>query len=85
VACGECVQACPTGALMEANLLDEAGTRREFPDRHVDTLCPYCGVGCQTRVHVKDDKILYPVRQRSLRFRLHHPPASPDEADDPPR
>jgi formate dehydrogenase major subunit len=59
VACGECVQACPTGALMEANLLDEAGTRREFPDRHVDTLCPYCGVGCQTRVHVKDDKILY--------------------------
>jgi formate dehydrogenase major subunit len=59
VACGECVQACPTGALMEANLLDEAGTRREFEDRHVDTLCPYCGVGCQTRVHVKDDKILY--------------------------
>ncbi|MDH3953629.1 MAG: formate dehydrogenase subunit alpha [Gammaproteobacteria bacterium] len=59
VACGECVQACPTGALMEANLLDDAGTRREFEDRHVDTLCPYCGVGCQTRAHVKDDKILY--------------------------
>jgi formate dehydrogenase major subunit len=59
VACGECVQACPTGALMEANLLDEAGTRREFEDRDVDTLCPYCGVGCQTTVHVKDDKILY--------------------------
>ena len=59
VACGECVQACPTGALMEANLLDEAGTRRQFPDRHVDTLCPYCGVGCQTRVHVKEDRILY--------------------------
>ncbi len=59
VACGECVQACPTGALMEANLLDAAGTRREFADRHVDTVCPYCGVGCQTRVHVKDDRILY--------------------------
>jgi formate dehydrogenase major subunit len=59
VACGECVQACPTGALMEANLLDDAGTRREFEDRHVDTLCPYCGVGCQTRVHVKAEKILY--------------------------
>ena len=27
--------------------------------RSVDTLCPYCGVGCQTKVHVKDDKILY--------------------------
>lgn len=58
VACGECVQACPTGALMEANLLDKAGTRTEYADRVVDTLCPYCGVGCQTRVHVKDDKIL---------------------------
>ena len=59
VACGECVQACPTGALMEANLLDERGVRTEFEDRSVDTLCPYCGVGCQTKVHVKDDKILY--------------------------
>ncbi|MPZ10956.1 MAG: formate dehydrogenase subunit alpha [Kiloniellaceae bacterium] len=59
VACGECVQACPTGALMEANLLDDKGTRVEFPDRSVETLCPYCGVGCQTTVHVKDDKILY--------------------------
>jgi formate dehydrogenase major subunit len=58
VACGECVQACPTGALMEARLLDEAGTRREFADRQVNTLCPYCGVGCQTTVHVKDDRIL---------------------------
>jgi len=59
VACGECVQACPTGALMEANLLDAAGTRRHFADRQVGTLCPYCGVGCQTTVHVKDDRILY--------------------------
>jgi len=59
VACGECVQACPTGALMEANLLDATGTRREFEDRDVNTLCPYCGVGCQTTAHVKDDKILY--------------------------
>jgi formate dehydrogenase major subunit len=59
VACGECVQACPTGALMEANLLDDKGTRVEYADRTVDSLCPYCGVGCQTKVHVKDDKILY--------------------------
>ena len=59
VACGECVQACPTGALMEANLLDERGVRTEFEDRSVDTLCPYCGVGCQTTVHVKNDKTLY--------------------------
>ena len=60
VACGECVQACPTGALMEANLLDKAtGKRVAYEDKSVDTICPYCGVGCQTTVHVKDDKILY--------------------------
>jgi formate dehydrogenase major subunit len=59
VACGECVQACPTGALMEANLLDRAGKRTGFETQSVDTLCPYCGVGCQTKVHVRDEKILY--------------------------
>jgi formate dehydrogenase major subunit len=59
VACGECVQVCPTGALMEKSLLDEAGRRVNFEEKSVDTLCPYCGVGCQTRVHVKDNRILY--------------------------
>jgi formate dehydrogenase major subunit len=58
VACGECVQACPTGALMEANLLNAAGERTVYADRVVDSLCPYCGVGCQTKVYVKDDKIV---------------------------
>ncbi|MEM7378093.1 MAG: molybdopterin-dependent oxidoreductase, partial [Pseudomonadota bacterium] len=58
VACGECVQACPTGALMESRLLDTQGVRAQFPDKSVDTVCPYCGVGCQTRVHVKDNTIL---------------------------
>jgi formate dehydrogenase major subunit len=59
VACGECVQVCPTGALMERTLLDAKGKRVNYETRSVDTLCPYCGVGCQTQVHVKDDKILY--------------------------
>ena len=58
VACGECVQACPTGALMPSSVLDKQGTRTEFADKTVDSLCPYCGVGCQTTVHVKDDKII---------------------------
>ncbi len=58
VACGECVQACPTGALMEANLVNEQNVRTEFADKTVNSLCPYCGVGCQTKVHVKDNKIL---------------------------
>ena len=59
VACGECVQACPTGALMETSAARRRrGKRGRFADRSVDTLCPYCGVGCQTTVHVKDDRIV---------------------------
>jgi formate dehydrogenase major subunit len=54
VACGECVQACPTGALMPAR--DAALTN---PDKQVDSVCPYCGVGCQLTYNVKDNKILY--------------------------
>ncbi len=59
VACGECVQACPTGALMESNLLNDEQVRTEFEDTHVDTVCPYCGVGCQTRVYKKGEEVLY--------------------------
>jgi len=58
VACGECVQACPTGALMPANLLDAAGRRAVFAERAVDSVCPYCGVGCQVTYHVKDNRIV---------------------------
>ncbi|MEQ1613725.1 MAG: 2Fe-2S iron-sulfur cluster-binding protein, partial [Hyphomicrobiaceae bacterium] len=59
VACGECVQVCPTGALMESKLLDQATQIKAVEaDRSVDTLCPYCGVGCQTTVHVKGEKIV---------------------------
>jgi formate dehydrogenase major subunit len=58
VACGECVQACPTGALMPA-LLSTHGAVLPVPDRQVDSVCPYCGVGCQLTYSVKDNKILY--------------------------
>src|SRR3990167_5632878 len=54
VACGECVQACPTGALMPAR---EAALT--VPDKQVASVCPYCGVGCQLTYNVKDNKILY--------------------------
>src|SRR5438874_2645619 len=59
VACGECVQACPTGALMPAVMLDEKQTRVTYPDRKVDSLCPFCGVGCQVTYQVKDEKVIY--------------------------
>jgi formate dehydrogenase major subunit len=59
VACGECVQACPTGALMPATLVDDHNIRAAYPDREVHSVCPYCGVGCQLTYHIKDDKLLY--------------------------
>ena len=59
VACGECVQACPTGALMPAVMLDDNQTRVTYADRKVDSLCPFCGVGCQVTYQVKDEKIIY--------------------------
>ncbi len=60
VACGECVQACPTGALMPANLLDtEQVADSADIDREVESICPYCGVGCQVSFKVKDEKIMW--------------------------
>jgi formate dehydrogenase major subunit len=58
VACGECVQACPTGALMPATMVDEKNVYKGKPDRTVDSVCPYCGVGCQLTYQIKDDKIV---------------------------
>src|SRR6266481_7363948 len=58
VACGECVQACPTGALMPASLVDDNGTYANAPDRQVESVCPYCGVGCQLIFKMKDDRIV---------------------------
>lgn len=60
VACGECVQACPTGALMPATVVDDhqVGDSKAF-DREVQSVCPYCGVGCQLSFKIKDDKIAW--------------------------
>ena len=54
VACGECVQACPTGALMPAN-----GVGLCPVDKQVHSVCPYCGVGCQLTYHIADNRILF--------------------------
>jgi formate dehydrogenase major subunit len=57
--CGECVRVCPTGAIFEFI------PRRRFgaevvrqPDSVARSVCPYCGVGCQLDIHVKDDQIV---------------------------
>ncbi|WP_448188182.1 formate dehydrogenase subunit alpha [Azospirillum sp. sgz301742] len=58
VACGECVQACPTGALMPAAQVDARGLKTVTPDRTVDSVCPYCGVGCQLTFQIQDDRLV---------------------------
>ena len=54
VACGECVQACPTGALMPAN---DAGLKES--ERTVDSVCPYCGVGCLLNYKISGEQIMH--------------------------
>jgi len=60
VAYGECVQACPTGALLPATVTDEnqMGDTKDC-DREVKSVCPFCGVGCQVSLKVKDDKVKF--------------------------
>ena len=53
VACGECVQACPTGALMPKTQIGS-----QVVDKKVDSVCPFCGVGCLLTYNVKDNVIL---------------------------
>ncbi|MGB8145266.1 MAG: formate dehydrogenase subunit alpha [Chromatiaceae bacterium] len=52
VACGACVQTCPTNALT-----DRYGTKTAPYDRLVRTICTYCGVGCNLEVKVRDGQI----------------------------
>ena len=54
VFCGQCVQACPTGALTEKKA---KGLGRAWEVQKVRTTCPYCGVGCQLWLHMKDGRI----------------------------
>ncbi len=53
VACGECVQACPTGALMPKTQIGSQAV-----DKKVDSVCPFCGVGCLLTYNVKDNRIV---------------------------
>jgi predicted molibdopterin-dependent oxidoreductase YjgC len=60
VFCGNCINVCPTGALMFRSEFEmrEAGTWDESRQQVVDTICPYCGVGCTLSLHVQDNRIV---------------------------
>jgi predicted molibdopterin-dependent oxidoreductase YjgC len=53
--CGECIQVCPVGALIEKPSRFKG---RPWEVRRVQTTCPYCGVGCQIDLHIKDNTIV---------------------------
>ena len=55
VTCGECVAACPTGALTNKPL-HGVPIRPRTELRQVDTVCPYCGVGCALTYNVDDER-----------------------------
>jgi predicted molibdopterin-dependent oxidoreductase YjgC len=60
VYCGNCIQVCPTGALMFKSEHDmrEAGTWDEAAQTTTDTICAFCGVGCNLTLHVQDNTIV---------------------------
>lgn len=60
VYCGNCIAVCPTGALMPVSEFEmrRDGTWDESAQTEVDTICPYCGVGCNLTLHVQGDEIV---------------------------
>jgi predicted molibdopterin-dependent oxidoreductase YjgC len=60
VFCGNCIQVCPTGALMFSTEFDmrAAGTWDEDRQTTTETICAFCGVGCNLTLHVQDNTIV---------------------------
>ncbi|MEK6768998.1 MAG: formate dehydrogenase subunit alpha, partial [Gemmatimonadota bacterium] len=56
--CGECVRVCPTGAIHEVLPLERFTQRQiDEPEKVIRSVCPYCGVGCQVDLHVRDNAV----------------------------
>ena len=94
VYCGNCIAVCPTGALMfrSEHDLREAGVWDESRQTETDTICPYCGVGCNLTLHVQDNQIVkvtspndHDITRGNLcikgRFGFQHVDPKPDLSD----
>ena len=57
VSCGECVSACPTGALTNKQITLPIVATDQW--QSVDSVCPYCGVGCAITFHAKDNQVVF--------------------------
>src|SRR4029077_18992262 len=68
VSCGACVEACPTGALLEKSVISVAA----LPQRAVPTTCAYCGVGCSLVAEVTGDTVSRMVPNRDGRANQGH-------------
>jgi formate dehydrogenase alpha subunit len=51
--CGNCVDHCPTGALLERWQVQHGPAEREAP-----SVCTYCGTGCALMIQVKNDRVI---------------------------
>lgn len=60
VFCGNCVAVCPTGALIDRSefKLRESDDWNEEKMTTTDTVCSYCGVGCDLSLHVLDNQVV---------------------------
>jgi len=94
VYCGNCIAVCPTGALMfrSEHDLREAAAWDESRQTETDTVCPYCGVGCNLTLHVQDNQIVkvtspndHDITRGNLcikgRFGFQHVDPKPDLSD----
>jgi predicted molibdopterin-dependent oxidoreductase YjgC len=95
VYCGNCIAVCPTGALMfrSEHDLREAAAWDESRQTQTDTICPYCGVGCNLILHVQDNQIVkvtspddHDITRGNLcikgRFGFQHIDPKPNPPDD---
>jgi predicted molibdopterin-dependent oxidoreductase YjgC len=92
VYCGNCIQVCPTGALMSKREFDMRRSGEWAPERQTttDTICAFCGVGCTLTLHVQDNTIVdvtsppdHPITRGNLcikgRFGYQHAQNRPDD------